>query len=269
MTLEIFLLATGSSGNCALIRGKSGADVCTVVLDCGIALRRARDLAAGADIALGRIDAVLLSHHHADHASKVVPLAARAGAPLCADPTAVEQHPACAAGERRRRGVELRPYRAGTWMEFGPLRVLPVRLSHDAEPTHGFVFECAGRRAGFFTDLGTTTPLTPALLEGMELLVLEANHDSTMLREGRYPPHLKNRVGGDRGHLNNGQTAEILARGAPSTLRSLTLAHLSEHNNLPTLAVAAAAEGLRRAGRSAVELRVAPKRGLLTMHCAG
>ncbi|RMH02517.1 MAG: MBL fold metallo-hydrolase [Planctomycetota bacterium] len=263
--MEIHLLASGSSGNCALIRAGRGSDRTTLVLDCGIALRTARDLAAAAGAELGAVDGVLLSHHHADHCSKVVPIAARAGCPLWAHPAALETHPATSAGERRRRRIEHRPFRSGEWFEAGAIRCLPVRLAHDAVPTHGFVFEADGVRAGFFTDLGRTEEILPHLAAGLDLLVLEANHDPDLLAAGRYPPHLKRRVGGDRGHLSNDQAAAALAAAGARAPRRIALAHLSEHNNRPELALAAAAAGLRRGGAVGVEPAAAPRRGLLRL----
>ena len=74
---------------------------------------------------------------------------------------------------------------------------------------------------------------------------------------------LKERVGGNLGHLSNDQTSEFLAAAAPHGLKTLVLAHLSLKNNTPQLALAAAAQGLQQRGLSAVELVVAPARGPL------
>lgn len=267
--MEIVLLGSGSSGNCALIRAGRGSSRTTLVLDCGLPLRTARDLARSAGSELGAIDGVLLSHHHSDHCLKVVPLAARARCPLWAHPRALTTHPATAPAERERRGIEHRTFAAGNWFEAGAIRCLPVLLSHDAEPTHGFVFEADGQRAGFFTDLGTAAALDDGVLDGLDLLVLESNHDRAMLREGRYPPHLKRRVGGDQGHLANEQTAEVLAERCPRELRGLALAHLSLHNNSPALALAAARAALAAAGRGALEPLVAPRKGVLRLALDG
>ncbi len=261
--MEIDLLASGSSGNCALIRAGSGLSRTTLVLDCGIAMRTARDFARDLGVELGAVDSVLLSHHHSDHSAKVVPVAARAKCPLWAHPEALTTHPHTSESERRRRKIDHRPFQSGEWFEAGGIRVLPVRLSHDAEPTHGFVFEADGQRAGFFTDLGTADALSRELVEDLDLLVLESNHDRQMLRDGRYPAYLKARVGGDQGHLSNDQTADFLRDRCPLGLKGLALAHLSERNNAPLFALEAAGQALRDAGRSELVPEVAPKRGIL------
>jgi phosphoribosyl 1,2-cyclic phosphodiesterase len=68
---------------------------------------------------------------------------------------------------------------------------------------------------------------------------LECNHDEEMLRNGRYPASLKQRVGGRYGHLNNEQAATLLSHLNNSSLQHIVAAHLSQQNNLPALAVSA------------------------------
>lgn len=264
--MKIAVLASGSDGNCALIAAGRGGDRVAVALDCGIPQRPARELAERAGLALTGVAAVLCTHRHSDHAAHVVAVAARANAPLFAHEGALGHARSTSDAERRRRGVSVQPLTDRAGFTLGPLHCTPVALPHDAEPTFGFVFEsAAGARAGFFTDLGHAGPLDAALLDGMETLVLEFNHDRGLLRDGPYPPALQARVGGDRGHLANEQSEEILAAGAPRALRTLVLAHLSRRNNAPELALAAARRGLARRGLAGVEVLVAPPRGPLAV----
>lgn len=255
-------LASGSSGNCAIVTAGRGADTVAVCLDCGIPQRAARTLAEQAGASLTGVDAVLLTHRHSDHSANVVQVAARARAPLFAHEGALGHNQRTSEAERTRRGVQTLPIHDGVAFSIGPLRVTPVQVPHDAEPTFGFLFEADGRRAGFFTDLGHGEVLDEARLDGLDTLVLEFNHCTEMLRTGPYPRELRERVGGRAGHLSNDQAGEILASAAPRSLRRLVLAHLSERNNLPEIALAAAHDGLRRRGLSEVEVLLAPKRGL-------
>ena len=260
--MEIALFGSGSTGNAALVTAGHGDSRVRVLLDCGLAQRTARNFARDCGADLTRIDAVLLTHHHSDHSANVVGVAARAKAPLYAHPDALENSPRTAERERARRRIEDRPYRADEAFEIGPLRCLPVHVPHDAEPTHGFVFEADGQRVGFFTDLGTTETLTSTRLGDLDGLVLEFNHDVEMLRNSPYPFVLQRRVGGDLGHLNNDQAGGWLADAAPQTLQRLVLAHLSQKNNTPELALAAAQGGLAARGLTAVDVQVAPARGI-------
>jgi len=101
------------------------------------------------------------------------------------------------------------------------------------------------------------------LLDGMETLVLESNHDVDMLAKGPYPYALRQRVGGDLGHLANAQTFEILASSAPKSLKRLVLAHLSLKNNTKKIVLETAHAALRQRGLTDVQVQIAPARGPL------
>lgn len=256
------MLASGSDGNCALIAAGRGNDAVHVALDCGIPQRPARDLALLTGRPLSSVSGVLCTHRHSDHATHVVAVAARAQVPLFAHPGALGASRATSAAEIRRRGVTVIPLADRVGFTLGPLHCTPIQLPHDAEPTFGFLFEeASGMRAGFFTDLGHLGPLEGSLLDGVETLVLEFNHDRAMLRNGPYPPLLQSRVGGELGHLANEQSEDWLAAFAPKGLRTLVLAHLSSRNNTPELARAAAERGLRRRGLAGVRVLTARPRG--------
>jgi phosphoribosyl 1,2-cyclic phosphodiesterase len=126
----------------------------------------------------------------------------------------------------------------------------------------GYRIEAAGAAAAVVTDLGHPTALVADHLQDLDLLVLEANHDVDMLREGDYPPHLKARILSRVGHLSNASTAELLARVLSPRLRHVVLAHLSESNNHPDLARFAAEEALRGA---AAALHLAHQRNPLAL----
>ncbi|MDP6850364.1 MAG: MBL fold metallo-hydrolase [Planctomycetota bacterium] len=260
--MEIILLASGSSGNCALVRAGDGSEQTTLLLDAGIAMRTARGLASEAGVNLAKVKGVLLTHAHSDHSAKVVPLAARAKAPLWAHPDSLASRSAASPMEISRRSVIHRPFESGKPFTVGSIQVTPVLLNHDSHPTHGFLFAADGERAGFFTDTGTADALTPDLLHGLDYLVLESNHDPDMLRNGHYPPFLKDRVGGDLGHLSNQQAAKVIQEAAPNTLKRLVLAHLSDKNNTPQLAIECSRAALQSRGMK-IQPEVAPKRGVL------
>lgn len=262
--MRFHTLASGSTGNCSLIVAGSGLDQVTVCMDCGIAQRTARGFAEAVGLSLTSLDAVLLTHRHSDHSANIVPVAARAGAPLYAAETALGTNTRTSWSELQRRNVEFRAIADRGSFQVGPLLITPVEVPHDAEPTFGFLFEADGQRAAYFTDLGRAEVLQESgLLDGVETLILESNHDVSMLAKGPYPYALKQRVGGNLGHLSNDQTQELLAAAAPQGLKSLVLAHLSLKNNQPDFALNAAAAGLAKRGLSGVDVVVAPARGPL------
>ena len=257
-------LASGSTGNCSVILAGKGNDRVTVGLDCGIAQRTARQYAESVGASMTSLDAVLLTHCHSDHSANIVPVAARAKAPLYAGEGALGLNRRTSWSELQRRKVYYRAIADRGSFEVGPLRITPIQVPHDAEPTFGFLFEADGQRCAYFTDLGRTEVLQQnGLLDGVDTLILESNHDVQMLAQGPYPSILKQRVGGDLGHLSNDQTRELLAAAAPTSLKQLVLAHLSLKNNHPELALEAAAAGLRARGLHDVAVAVAPARGPL------
>jgi phosphoribosyl 1,2-cyclic phosphodiesterase len=135
-------------------------------------------------------------------------------------------------------------FRAGEPFVIGDIDLSPFTIPHDAADPVGFVLSSEGIRMAFVTDLGYITPNIKAQLQGVDLLLLESNHDLEMLRDGPYPWQVKQRVLSRVGHLSNEAAAEFLAGGYDGQAVYVILAHLSESNNLPELARVAAERAL-------------------------
>jgi phosphoribosyl 1,2-cyclic phosphodiesterase len=127
-------------------------------------------------------------------------------------------------------------FASGEPFEIGDIRISPFTIPHDAADPVGFVFQTERVRIGFATDLGYIPPNVRAQLKGLDLLLLESNHDLEMLRDGPYPWAVKQRVMSRVGHLSNEAAAEFLEKGYDGQAAYVILAHLSESNNLPDLA---------------------------------
>lgn len=185
-------------------------------------LRRIRD-EEGVPLDLSHIDAVLVTHDHNDHAG----CAGSLGRPVWAT-----------AGTRRACSLEAGLVRSGDRFQVGAFVVLPVLLPHDAVETVGYVLSDGQSRIGVLTDCGHDAAEVAEGFAGCDVLVLETNHDPTLLRLGPYPFSLKRRVGGQRGHLSNEQAASLLRQmGLHAPLPRLVIAaHLSRPNNRPQLA---------------------------------
>jgi phosphoribosyl 1,2-cyclic phosphodiesterase len=139
-------------------------------------------------------------------------------------------------------GVEY--FQAGQPFEIGDIAVSPFTIPHDAADPVGFVFRAAGVRMAVATDLGYIPPNVKAQLKGLDLLLLESNHDLEMLRDGPYPWSVKQRVLSRVGHLSNETAADFLENTYDGQAAYVILAHLSESNNLPELARVAAERAL-------------------------
>jgi phosphoribosyl 1,2-cyclic phosphodiesterase len=127
-------------------------------------------------------------------------------------------------------------FQAGQPFEIGDLAVSPFTIPHDAADPLGFVFRSGGVRMALATDLGYIPPNVKGQLKGVDLLLLESNHDLEMLRDGPYPWSVKQRVLSRVGHLSNETAAAYLENEYDGQAAYVILAHLSESNNLPELA---------------------------------
>jgi hypothetical protein len=136
-------------------------------------------------------------------------------------------------------------FEAGRRFVVGDIDVEPFTIPHDAADPVGFVFEGDGVRIGFATDLGYMAANARQALRRCDVLMLESNHDTEMLRDGPYPWSVKQRVMSRVGHLSNEAAAEFLERNYDGQAAYVILAHLSESNNLPALARVSAERALR------------------------
>jgi len=127
-------------------------------------------------------------------------------------------------------------FQAGQPFEIGDIAISPFTIPHDAADPVGFVFRAEGVRMAVATDLGYIPPNVRAQLKGLDLLLLESNHDLEMLRDGPYPWSVKQRVLSRVGHLSNEAAADFLENSYDGQAAYVILAHLSESNNLPELA---------------------------------
>jgi phosphoribosyl 1,2-cyclic phosphodiesterase len=149
------------------------------------------------------------------------------------------------------------PFEIGGPRGFEGLTATPVKIPHDADPTVAYRIEHEGRVAVILTDMGYPHPQAARALLGAHLVLLEFNHDLGMLRNGPYGPELQKRVAGNGGHLSNEQAADFLRRIAGPELHTVVLAHLSEKNNTPELAHAAARGALDGLGLAHVKIVIA------------
>lgn len=226
-------LGSGSKGNCLLL--ESG-DTC-VMIDCGFTAKEALSRIARIGFDAANIDAILVTHEHGDHIKGVPVLAKRLNIPVYATF-------GTAAWQELYRQPFFQAVHLNARFSIGGLEIDPVAVPHDAREPCQYVVSDGQKCFGILTDLGSITPFVLQRYQHCDALFLECNHDEQMLAEGPYPPSLKRRVGGDWGHLSNRQAAALLNDLDLDRLQHVVLAHLSEQNNTPDLAMAALSEVL-------------------------
>ncbi len=213
-------LGSGSKGNATLVQeGRT-----CLLIDNGFSLRELERRLARLGLTAEAITAVLVTHEHGDHIGGVGTLARKYGLPVWATRGTV-------AGGQLGRLPDWRPLDVHETLAIGDLAVQAYPVPHDAREPCQFVFGNGAVRLGLLTDAGSITTHIRDRLAGVEALILECNHDETLLARGSYPPSLKQRVGGRFGHLSNAQAAELLGQIESGALRHVVAAHLSEQNN--------------------------------------
>jgi phosphoribosyl 1,2-cyclic phosphodiesterase len=218
--MQFASLGSGSKGNATLVR----AGDTLVMIDCGFSLRETTRRLHLLGVEPRQLDAILVTHEHSDHSSGVAALSRKHQIPVFLT------HGTASTG-RCDDSFELCCFNCEDDFSIGDLAVRPVTVPHDAVEPCQYHFTWRGHSLGVLTDLGSITPHVVDSYRNCHSLLLEFNHDLPMLLAGQYPPHLKRRVGGDWGHLNNEQAAELLQQIAGAALKHLVVAHISEKNN--------------------------------------
>ena len=236
-------LGSGSAGNGLVVEVARTR----VMLDCGFGLNDAIHRLARLGLQPSDLTCIVITHEHADHIGGAGRFARKFKLPvwLTAGTLSMAQD---------LDHVEVHIIDSHTRFAVQDMAVQPFPVPHDAREPVQFVFGDGAKRLGVLTDVGCSTAHIEAMLAGMDALILECNHDRTMLEQGAYPPRLKQRVGGRFGHLENSQSAELLDKLKHDKLQCVMAAHISRKNNTPSLARRALAQVLNCADD---EIRVA------------
>jgi phosphoribosyl 1,2-cyclic phosphodiesterase len=206
--MRIASLGSGSRGNATLVQHEDT----TLLVDNGFSLKQFTQRLNRFEIEPGSIDAVLLTHEHGDHSGGIERLCRNHDIPLW---TAVGTARAALAPNFQYHRLV-----AGRTVTIGGIEVMPITVPHDASEPLQFIFHQLdnGKRLGILTEL-----------------LLEFNYDPEMLESGPYPDMLKQRVGGNLGHLSNQQSIDLLRQIDTVRLNCLIAAHISEKNNAPVI----------------------------------
>lgn len=226
-------LGSGSAGNALLVET---ADTC-VLIDCGFSVQETCSRLARLQRTPEQVQAILITHEHADHIGASAAFARRYRLP-------VFMTPGTRLTARDPNYPILREFHAHEPLSIRGLAIAPFTVPHDAREPAQFVFSDGQRRLALLTDAGHLTPHMIRAVDHCDALLLECNHDPQMLATGHYPARLKRRVGGPYGHLPNQAATQLLSSIDQSRLQHVVGMHLSERNNRPELARAALAEGL-------------------------
>ena len=232
MTLQFCSFASGSSGNCYMVRD----DETAILIDAGISGKRIFQGLEDAGTPRDMVQAILVTHEHKDHVQSL--------------PILTKKIPGSAvyANEATWRNIDRpvaetqqRVFTTGEDFYVGDFIIRPLPISHDAAEPVGFSIYHGDKQISICTDAGYISEEICEEISEADLLLLEANHEKELLLFGGYPYHLKQRILGDEGHLSNVCCGECLCeiiRRKPKP-RTVLLGHLSHENNTPEVAMQA------------------------------
>ncbi len=220
--LEVHVLATGSQGNCTVIKYGDTA----LLVDAGISCRRIVNGLRDLGVEPASLSGILLTHEHSDHVSGLPQFLKNYAIPFYATKgtwKGIYQK----VGQYEHRFI---PMPEKEWL-LGSLCVEAFSISHDAMEPVGFTMHNGSHKCSFLTDTGVATERMVRTIEGSHLLVLESNYDAHMLKFGPYYPALKERVASRYGHLSNEAAAKVVEQAHLPEGAQVVLAHRSEKNN--------------------------------------
>ena len=204
-------IGSGSKGNSTIIEH----DDTVILVDCGFSLKETEKRLSISGLAPSKIKAILVTHEHSDHIRGVSSLASKF--------------------LRNSSALNLTCIDTQSDFHIENLTVTPVLVPHDAREPVQFIIRGGLLTFGILTDVGAITEHIIELYQCCDGLMIESNHDEDMLLNGSYPRSLKNRVGGDWGHLNNKQMLYFLKNIKLEQLQELVIGHISENNNSVSL----------------------------------
>ena len=245
-------IASGSSGNCIYI----GSDNTHVLVDAGISNKRIEMGLNDLGLNARELDGILITHEHSDHIKGLGVLARKYGTPIYSTKETLEEiQDSKSLGEIPEDLMH--PITPDVDFMVGDLEVKPFRIDHDAANPVAYRVQNEKRSVAVATDMGHYSQYIIDHLQGLDAILLEANHDVDMLMAGPYPYALKQRILSGRGHLCNEDCGRALAQLRATGVKNAVLGHLSKENNFPPLAVATVQGVLEEAGITDVSLALA------------
>jgi phosphoribosyl 1,2-cyclic phosphodiesterase len=239
-------LASGSKGNCIYF----GTKKTKILIDAGISGAATQRKLGEIGVSLDEIAAILITHEHTDHIAGLKTLAFRYGIPVFANAeTAKGIYAALGSCPK------FKIFTTGENFTFEDIEIHPFSIQHDTVDPVAFTLTIEGIKTGICTDLGFPSTLVRSRLKGCDYLMLESNHEPSMVHASSRPLIYKQRVLGRSGHLSNEACADLLAEVMGDHLKHVHLAHLSQECNSEITAL----ETVKRKIGESIAIDIAPQ----------
>jgi len=216
------VLGSGSGGNASVIHGPDG----NLLLDSGFSGVEIHRRLEQVHIDPASIRAILVTHGHGDHSKGCAIFSAKHDIPVYLTSESIVKM----IEDKIKIPENKILFQPGFSFDLCGIHVEPFEVSHDT-PAVGFTFSACEHKIGFATDLGFVSNLVKTRLCGCDLLVLESNYDTKMLRMSKRKLRTKQRIAGRHGHLSNADAMIALGELLAPNTKHLVLAHISRECN--------------------------------------
>ena len=247
-SLGITVLGSGSRGNSILLHSADEG----ILIDAGFSRKEIIARMLKSNVSPEIIKAILISHEHGDHISGAKLLADNFGIPTYGTSETLKH-----LHVYEKLGRDVRIFESGSVFNVGSFEIRPFSVPHDAADPVGFVVTCQRVKVGIATDMGHLSALCLKRLSGCDALIIESNHDVEMQKNSERAMHLKRRVLGKHGHLNNDDAMSALPLLISRNTRFLCLSHLSSECNSQELVRKLAENKLAELNRPDILLSIA------------
>lgn len=223
--MRAIILGSGSKGNSTLVIGNNKK----ILIDVGFSYPKMIDLLKQYDLKPSDIDAILVTHTHKDHIIGLSSFLKRNMIPVYTNSLMYDDL--------------LKNIKIDTMVindddfTIDEFNVGLIHTSHDAKGSVGYVINQDKHSLVYITDTGYINSKFLEKMKNKDVYIFESNHDIKMLMNGPYPYILKQRVVSDKGHLSNEQSGNYLNELIGKKTKIIVLAHLSEINNTPEIAL--------------------------------
>lgn len=230
--LKFISFGSGSSGNCYFLYTENDG----LLIDVGVGIRTLKKQFKDYGLTQPQIHRVLITHDHADHIKSVGSISHDFHLPVYATEEVHRGIDRNYCVTRKINPANRHVLVPGQTEQLGDFEVTAFTVPHDSSDNVGYFVKAQDITFCVITDAGCVTETMKPYIADANYLVIEANHDKEMLKQGPYPVYLQERILSNTGHLSNDACAEAIANNATEKLRHVWLCHLSEENNHPELA---------------------------------
>lgn len=232
MSMRVMSIASGSSGNCIYV----GSENTHLLIDAGISCKKVNEGLGELGLTGADITAIMVTHEHADHIGGLGVFLRKYKTPVYSAEETIHRICSCKNMGKLPEGC-FHSIEAGEKFDIGDMEIESLPISHDAARPLAYRVDCEQASAAVVTDLGYYDYNLVERLQGLDALLLEANHDLRMLEVGPYPYYLKRRIAGNHGHLSNEASGQFLNELLHDKMKKVLLGHISKENNMAALAL--------------------------------